>query len=333
MYLHGMRTPELFPLTVVVPSYQRPDSALRAIRSLQEQEGELEILLVDNACNPELRDAVEQLNQGARLPVRWIPEPRIGLHNARHTGARNAQGNLIAFTDDDATFAPGWARAYITSFAAHPEMVAAGGPSLVEWDAPPPQWLHDWVERQHSCFQLSVRDLGPEFRLGPDEMFWGVNMAIRRDALFAAGGFNPDLFGERSIGDGEVGLYGRLLDAGALIGYVPDARVHHHVPPVRMTAEFLRRRMRNEGCVDVYSLLRHTKSAAAPYLGWLALRNGMAAGSAWVLAAPVRWSRNYYSLWIQLHAERFSGRVVCACRALFDADFRHELLRDDGLTV
>ena len=35
------------------------------------------------------------------------------------------------------------------------------------------------------------------FRLGADGIFFGVNMAVRRDVLFAAGGFNPEIFGDR----------------------------------------------------------------------------------------------------------------------------------------
>ena len=42
------------------------------------------------------------------------------------------------------------------------------------------------------------------FRLDPNGVFFGVNMAIRRDVLLKLGGFNPDSFGDVWLGDGET---------------------------------------------------------------------------------------------------------------------------------
>ena len=322
-----------YPLTVVMPTYQRPESALRAIRSLQQQDGDLELLVVDNAASIALRDAIDAVNIGARIPATWIPEPQLGLHHARHTGAKLAKSDLIAFTDDDTTFAPGWAGAYAEAFSAHPDMIAAGGPSIADWDAVPPKWLHDWVAGQESCYQLSVRDLGPEFRLGPSELFWGVNMAIRRNALFAAGGFNPECFGDVWLGDGETGLFDKLREQGAVFGYVPNARVNHHIPPSRMTIQYLRKRMRNEGASEAYGLLReHRRSSTlglvAPALGWM-----LAAAEAWLIALPFRGGRGNLSLRAQLRAARCTGRVAYAYAALRDMKLRQLILRDNWLTT
>jgi glycosyltransferase involved in cell wall biosynthesis len=51
-----------------------------------------------------------------------VCEDRLGLHHARHAGARVAQGRVLVFTDDDATFDTSLLQAYSDSFEAHPEM-------------------------------------------------------------------------------------------------------------------------------------------------------------------------------------------------------------------
>jgi glycosyltransferase involved in cell wall biosynthesis len=320
------------PLTVIVPSYKRPDSAIRAIRSLQAQDTDVEILLVDNEADPAMRDAIAALNVGARLAATWIPESRLGAHHARHAGALHARSELLGFVDDDATFAPGWARAYIDAFAARPEMAAASGPLAAAWEAPPPAWLKKWVEDQQSCFQYGVRDLGAELRVGPSELFWSGNMVIRREVLFAAGGFHPDTIGDRSIGDGESGLFDTLRDRGAVFGYVPGARANHHIPQARMNVEFVRRRMRSEGAADAYSFFREQRGASKVRLAATGVMWIIAAASACLMALPLRAGRGRFTLGAQLRAARLTGRVAYAYAALRDIELRRLIVRDNWLT-
>jgi glycosyltransferase involved in cell wall biosynthesis len=325
--------PTAFPLTVVVPSYARPESAIRAIRSLQQQDEDFELLVVDNACSSALRDAIDTVNDGARIKATWIPEPQLGLHHARHAGARRATSDLIAFADDDATFAPGWARAYVEAFAEHPQMVAASGPLSAAWEAPPPGWLKQWVQGQRSCFQYGVRDLGGDVRIGSSELFWGGNMVIRREVLFASGGFNPDSIGDRSIGDGETGLFDRLQAQGAVFGYIPAARANHHIPAARMNVEFLRRRMRNEGASEAYGLLRDHRDGSSLRFASMGASCLLAAATAWLVALPFRAGRGALALGVQLRAERLVGRVAYAYAALGDVELRRLILRDNWLTT
>ena len=131
---------------------------------------------------------------------------RLGLHNARHAGARAAEGKILLFTDDDATFDCGWATAYAEAFARHTEMMASGGPVRPIWETEPPQWLLDYIAESKMFNILSIMEPHTEFRMNPNGFFFGVNMAIRRNILFEVGGFNPESFGDIWSGDGEAGL-------------------------------------------------------------------------------------------------------------------------------
>jgi glycosyltransferase involved in cell wall biosynthesis len=325
------RSDSLHQLTVIVPTYQRSASLLRTLASLQEQDIQLEILVVDNAADVALCTALERFNGDARYPVRWIPESALGLHHARRTGVLNATGELLAFIDDDVTFAPGWARAYVEAFAAHPEMAAAGGPSHAAWEEPPPEWLLALVARRPMFFQLSLRDLGPEPSFDETESFWGLNMAIRTSALIAVGGFNPDAVGHRHLGDGEGGLFRKLRASGARVGYLPRALVYHHIPPRRMTIRYLRDRMKNGGMSEAFAEARRTRATSRTAFARMFVTNLVAAAVVELSVAPMRWSRRVLPVRLQMLAAELTGRAMYARRAIFDAELRALILRDDWM--
>lgn len=308
---------------------------MRCLDSLQTQElDNFEIILVDNAADEDLRRKVLSFNQGARIGVTYVPEPNLGLHNARHTGARAAAGEILVFTDDDATFVPGWLVAYAKAFADHPEMAAAGGPVRPAWEASPPPWLLEFVRDSMSSRKtfgaLSLMEPHEEFRLDANGYFFGVNMAIRRDVLFAMGGFNPDSFGTVWLGDGETGLNRKLWQQGMLVGYVPDAVVYHHISPERMTVEYMCRRMANEGASEMYHLFRqrgiNVKSLLRGIVG--AIYRGL---PLWFLVLLFRGNTDRRMIKVKMEAARSWSHVVYICRLAFSAHFRSLVLRERWL--
>jgi hypothetical protein len=238
---------------------------------------------------------------------------------------------VLVFTDDDATFDPGWLAAYARSFDDHPQMVAAGGRILPDWEAPPPDWLCDFMKVDPTRFPaLSLLDLSPEFRLGTDGFFFGVNMAIRRKALFDVGGFNPEIFGERWLGDGETGLNRKLWARGALIGYVPDALVHHFVTRERMTVDYLRRRQANDGACDMYALF-HPR---VPVWSLLAGQAGVVVRDAardWAAEPLLRGRTDLRALRVQLRAARARARLQYVVRLMLSPNLRALVARETWL--
>jgi glucosyl-dolichyl phosphate glucuronosyltransferase len=321
-------------ITLIVPTYRRPE-VVRCLDSIQQQElAEFEVLLVDNAADDELKATVQAYNRTARVPVGYVAEPNLGLHNARHAGVRAATGDVLVFTDDDASFDPSWLAAFAQRFAEHPEMVAAGGPVRPIWETPPPRWLVDFMADYPEMFPvLSVMEPYHEFRLGPEGWFFGVNMAIRRSVLVELGGFNPDSFGSLWLGDGETGLNRRLWETGALIGYVPEALVYHHVPPERMSPRYFRRRQANDGACDVYALYHR---AGVPGPGGLlqeAARIVARSARDW-LATPLLWDRtDSRSLRVQMRAVRSFSQLQYVLRLLVDARLRALVTRQNWLSA
>jgi glycosyltransferase involved in cell wall biosynthesis len=325
-------------ISVIVPTYNRSRTLLQSLHSLQEQKlSEFEIIVVDNAADPKVERSVKELNQTAKVTTQYVPEPKLGLHHARHAGARAARGDVLVFTDDDATYDSGWLQAYAEAFESHPEMVAAGGPIRPVWEAPPPQWLLDYMAREEymggnvkTFGFLSLMDMYDEFRLDPRGYFYGVNMAIRREVLFEVGGFNPEAVGDIWLGDGETGLNRKLWGRGLLIGYVPEAVVYHHIPPQRMTAKYFRHRMANEGACEIYSDFHHglpSRLRLCKHAAAVTVKNS----KLWAAALLLRGKTDARSLRFQTDAARTQSRLKYAIRLILDKNLRQLVLKKDWL--
>ena len=97
-------------ISIIVPTYNRYDMLRGALESLihQETEGELsyELIVVDNASTDDTKALVEDVAAEAPVRVRYLYEETPGPGAARNCGLAHAQGEWIAFFDDDDVPAP-----------------------------------------------------------------------------------------------------------------------------------------------------------------------------------------------------------------------------------
>ncbi|MEA2311575.1 MAG: hypothetical protein QOE28_1543 [Solirubrobacteraceae bacterium] len=147
------------------------------------------------------------------LGARVISTPNCGLSAARNAGLEAATGEIVAYLDDDARPDPDWLT-YLAATFERTAHTAVGGPNV-----PPPG-------EPALARAVAASPGGPTHVLLGDadaEHLPGCNLAVRRDALLAAGGFDPRF---RAAGD-DVDLCWRLSDAGLTLGFHPAALVWH----------------------------------------------------------------------------------------------------------
>jgi glucosyl-dolichyl phosphate glucuronosyltransferase len=321
-------------ISLVIPTYNRVGLLKRALESavsLDYPPERYEIIAVDNGSDDATAEVVQIIaNKNAEHSIAYVREKRLGLHNARHAGTWAAKGNILLFTDDDATFDRNWLRAYAEAFDAHPEMAAAGGPVRPAWETPPPKWLIELMHDSATCGMFSLMEPHKDFRLMADGMFFGVNMAIRRNILIKLGGFNPEAFGDTWLGDGETGLVYKLWDHKLPIGYVPTALVYHHISSARMTVQYLCRRMSNQGMCDLYSQFhRHLPKPVS--IVKQATRLALTQAGSWVRACSVRGRTDIPSLNVQLEAARTQAQLRYMLKIALSRKLQNFVTKDDWL--
>ncbi len=189
------------------------DACLRSIRALDYPDYDV---IVVNDGSTDATGAIARAHPGVTV----IDTPPGGLSAARNTALRAAAGEVIAYTDADVEVDPAWLTYLIQPFL-RTDVAGAGGPNVVPEDDP---WLAQCVARAPG---------GPTHVLVDErtaEHVPGCNMAYRRDALRAIGGFDPAY---HAAGD-DVDVCWRLQARGLTIGFAPSALVwHRHRRSVR----------------------------------------------------------------------------------------------------
>ena len=196
-------------LSVVVPTFRRPDLLARCLDALVNQTlDSYEIIVADDAALDSTREQVE--GPKARVPVRYVAV--TGNHGpaaARNTGWRAARGEVIAFTDDDTIPDPVWAAAGIGTFDRNPALAAATGRTEVPLPPRPTDY-----ERNESGLATAE--------------FITANCFVRRAVLEEIGGFDERF---RIAWREDSDLHFALLERGSKIMKVPEAVVVHPVRP------------------------------------------------------------------------------------------------------
>lgn len=229
--------------SVVICAYteRRWDDLSAAILSLSQQPAATQIIVaVDH--NPALADRLRKA-----FPHITITENRAaaGLNHARNAGVAAAQGDIIAFIDDDALPDAHWAERMLAAYA-DPTVIGVGGSIEPNWAGSRPNWFpqeFDWVV---GCTYRGM----PE-QPAPVRNLIGCNMSFRREAFDLVGGFTIGRVGKLALGNenDETEFCIRLGNAvpEAKILYAPDIHVLHRVTAERMTARYFVKRCFSEG--------------------------------------------------------------------------------------
>jgi GT2 family glycosyltransferase len=229
--------PAPIPLvTVVVCTAGRRAAGLRrciaSLRALNDPH--YEIVVVDNG-----RVATVGADNVATVGCRVIHEPRPGLDRARNRGVREAAGELVAFIDDDCEADPDWLRSVRIAFADETVGCVTGRVQAAHLDLPTERWFEEWFtfDRGPVPRRFSAAEPG-DFLAFPGSVGTGCNMVLRRSLVVELGGFDEAIeVGTLVGGGGDLDMFTRVLDSGATVAYMPEARVAHHhrttVPSLR----------------------------------------------------------------------------------------------------
>ncbi len=173
-------------VSVIVPTYNRPELLARCLAALVVQDfdpDDYEIIVVSDGQDEETRQVVDAWarseshgtagSSARRLDnarIRYCASPsRRGPAAARNIGWGLAEGDIIAFTDDDCIPTPGWLRAGVEAMG--DSVVGASGRVVVPLSQEPTDYElnSSWLEQSE---------------------FVTANCFYRRSALETVGGFD-----------------------------------------------------------------------------------------------------------------------------------------------
>jgi GT2 family glycosyltransferase len=169
---------------------------------------DMEVIIVDDGSTDGTYETV------SRNGFRVIRTPNVGLSAARNLGLSAANGEIVAYIDDDAYPDPLWLK-YLAATFLTTDCAGAGGPNI-----PPPG------DGQTAACVANAPG-GPLHVLVSDcraEHLPGCNMAFRKQHLQAIGGFDPRF---RTAGD-DVDVCWRIRENGGWLAFSPGAIVWHH---------------------------------------------------------------------------------------------------------
>lgn len=186
--------------------------------------------------NHEVLVITDEPSDDARASVRYLSSGPVGPADKRDQGARESNGEVLAFIDDDAYPDQSWLKRAVEVFA-DSQVTAVGGPGVTPEE-------DGFLARASGWISSSYLGGGfHRYRFVPRRARWvddypSMNFLVRRSAFEGAGGFGTHFFpGE------DTKLCLALVNNGGRIRYDPGVVVYHHrrdliLPHLRQTAQY-----------------------------------------------------------------------------------------------
>jgi glycosyltransferase involved in cell wall biosynthesis len=204
----------------------------------------IEIIFVVEQSS-ELRDGIKIfIDSKSILNARLIfNSNKLGICAARNLGAKEAQGSIISYIDDDALPFQDWAEQIIRTFD-DDSVISVTGPAILHWENNFIDWFPEelyWIIGGTTWFS------NEQIRVVRNA--WGMNMSFRKEA-FEYCQFSESLdISPGASNAGKVGMVGDDTEfsmnlrrkTGKLIIYNPGVKVKHRVYDYRLFPLFIRR--------------------------------------------------------------------------------------------
>lgn len=295
-------------ISIITPCYtaKRLKDIFELLDSIQVQTYKnIEVLIVAER-SLELADSIRRYAEEKSYPNVQVlyNEEEWGSYSSRNLGIRQAQGNILAFIDDDALLFPDWAEETTKAYAEDNSIIGLTGPILPLWEQDSMSWFPKELYWIFSCTYWDWTEK-TEVRNG-----YGTNISFRRDAFDCCGLFKSSLEARgqgksdwQRPGAKETEFSLRATrETGKRIIYHPRIRVKHKVYGYRLSTSFIAKRAYWEGYAKAllnkwyhpnhtgilsteYSLLRRILFNSLPYSFGLLIKHPIIAlHRLWVLS-------------------------------------------------
>jgi succinoglycan biosynthesis protein ExoM len=267
-------------ISVCICTYKRPALLKRLLEGVEKQDTGglfmLSIVVVDNDRQRSAEAAVSEFASSTDIPVKYRIEARQNIALARNYAVASADGDYIAFIDDDEFLTSStW---LLTLFNAVQKYGADGvcGPVKPHFEAGTPRWVVEGKFYDRPSYKTGLVIDWKKGRTG--------NTLLKRQVLVSSGEpFRPEF---RTGEDQD--LFRRLIEKGYVFIWCHEAMAYETVPPVRWSRTFMLRR----------ALLRGQTSLRHPTFGAREVISSLIAVPAYTVALPfaLAWGQGRFML-------------------------------------
>jgi succinoglycan biosynthesis protein ExoM len=256
-------------ICVCICTFRRAAALTELLKALEHQRSDgaftHSVVVADNDALASAKVVVEEFAARSPMPVRYCVEPRQNIALARNLAVAHADGDFVAFIDDDEIPVEDWLLQLLTTYRRF-AVDGVLGPVKPRFEEPPPKWVVagrfcerptyptgfviDWrkgrtgnVLLNRALFEGLDQPFRPQFRTGEDQDFFR-RMINERSRVFV---------------------------------WCNEALAYETVPPVRWNRRFMLRR----------ALLRGAVSLAHPSMGAKAVAKSAVAAAAYTAVLPL----------------------------------------------
>jgi len=221
-------------VAVCICTFKRPALLLELLEGLARQRTDgrftYSAVVADNDADRSAEAAVQRFAASAAFPIRYCVEPEQNIALARNRALANADGDFIAFIDDDEVPVETWLHSLLEVCETH-RVDGVMGPVNPRFETPPPAWATRGRFFERPQHPTGYTMPWPEARSG--------NVLFRRSILE---GFGTPFRPQFATAGEDVDFFRRMMERGSTFVWCAEAVVNEVVPPSRCTKAYLLRR-------------------------------------------------------------------------------------------
>lgn len=177
---------------------------------------DVELLVIDNGSSDNTAEVLAHI-EPLNMTLRYLSEPTAGVCRAKNLGVRNANGEILVFTDDDCQVAPQYFDDLMRHYARDNQPVIRGG--RVDLGDPMDAAITVKTDSQRAILTNEQH---------PGGFVHGCNLTMAK-AVFDKIGPWDERFGPGAefIAAEDTEMNYRALKSGVMVEYVPDMATRH----------------------------------------------------------------------------------------------------------
>lgn len=203
-------------ISIIIPTYNRPErltSCLESLTKLNYPRDRFEVVVVDDGSKTSLESVAAPFY--SKFELKLLKQRNSGPATARNTGAKQAKGQFLAFTDDDCMPSPDWLKNLAARFVEAPDCLIGG------------RTINALPDNLYSTASQELIDyLYEYFNTKPQGacFFASNNIALPTQRFLDIGGFDTS-FPLAAAEDRE--FCDRWLHKGHQMFYAPEVQIYH----------------------------------------------------------------------------------------------------------